>query len=396
MSVSTNGRQPPGTADAGGAALEVLLANANAARAPLPRTAGFGYPEPYTRDLMISALGMLGSKEASLVDAVGRVLEALAASQSPRGHIPSLANEPDDRGESDTTPLFLIGLAAFRRATGNDGFLNGAARNALTWLEYQSPADRVIAAQQPTSDWRDEQWVLGYGLYVNALLFGALSLFGQHDRALRLEQEMNAPVISRGWMAQREHEGLALEDRPHFALWSYKVLYSDRFDLLGNSLAILTGVASRRKALAIIAWVEEQCEQMRRNGLLALDLPPNLFPFIETGDPDWRERYGKYNRQGEYHNGGVWPFICGFYIAALVASGEMDLARKKLDALTGAVRLSARDDLDFGFNEWIKAQDGRPRGVDWQTWSAAMYRYALDCVRQGSTPLFDEIRGPSW
>ena len=46
---------------------------------------------------------------------------------------------------------------------------------------------------------------------------------------------------------------------------------------------------------------------------------------------------------------------------------------------------------DFGFNEWIKAQDGRPMGQDWQTWSAALYLYAVKCVEEKRTPFFDEI-----
>ncbi len=49
---------------------------------------------------------------------------------------------------------------------------------ALTWMEYQSPDDRYLVAQQPTSDWRDEQWVIGYGLYVNTLVYSYLRLFG--------------------------------------------------------------------------------------------------------------------------------------------------------------------------------------------------------------------------
>ncbi len=29
---------------------------------------------------------------------------------------------------------------------------------------------------------------------------------------------------------------------------------------------------------------------------------------------------------------------------------------------------------------------------DWQTWSAAMYLYAAECVKQKQTPFFDKIR----
>jgi len=34
------------------------------------------------------------------------VLETLAKNQTERGHIPSLVQDNDDRGASDTTPLF--------------------------------------------------------------------------------------------------------------------------------------------------------------------------------------------------------------------------------------------------------------------------------------------------
>jgi glycogen debranching enzyme len=103
-------------------------------------------------------------------------------------------------------------------------------------------------------------------------------------------------------------------------------------------------------------------------------------------------RYQRYNQPGEYHNGGIWPFVCGFYIAALVAAGRHQLAEKKLLALTELIRTARVAEVEFGFNEWIKAQDGSPRGEDWQSWSAAMYLYAAACVEQESTPFFDEVR----
>ena len=40
------------------AAVEVLLHNSHGPFHGLPRTAGWGYPEPYTRDLMFSILGI--------------------------------------------------------------------------------------------------------------------------------------------------------------------------------------------------------------------------------------------------------------------------------------------------------------------------------------------------
>ena len=134
---------------------------------------------------------------------------------------------------------------------------------------------------------------------------------------------------------------------------------------------------------------------MREKGQLAVDLPPNYFPYILPEDQDWHPRYAKYNLPGEYHNGGIWPFICGFYVAALVAAGKISLAEKRLLALTELVRSSREVKVDFGFNEWFRAQDGVPRGQDWQSWSAGMYLYAATSVEQRQTPFFDEIRRSS-
>jgi len=60
--------------------------------------------------------------------------------------------------------------------------------------------------------------------------------------------------------------------------------------------------------------------------------------------------------------------------------------------LTELVKPWHENEAEWGFNEWIQAQTGQPSGRDWQTWSAAMYLYAAECVQQERTPFFDEIR----
>lgn len=374
------------------AALEVLLHNAHGPYHGLPRTAGWGYPEPYTRDLMFSILGIAVSGNEKLLESIQRVLEILAKNQTEHGHIPSLVHDKDDRGSSDTTPLFLLGVGIFRKATGESDFLNEAVDKAMTWMEYQSPSDRYLVAQQPTSDWRDEQWVTGYGLFVNTLVYSYLRLFGQNERANKVRHEMSRFTITGGTIHHHVHEGLVVKYKPYYAFWSYKIHSSERFDLLGNSLAILSGLASPARADAMISWIEEECTEMYKKGELAVNLPPNFFPFIKPEDPDWHARYGIYNKPGEYHNGGIWPFICGFYVAALVAAKRYTLAKEKLFALTQSIKISNTGTVDFGFNEWLKAQDGKPMGQDWQTWSAALYLYAIQCVEEKKTPFFDEIR----
>ena len=69
-------------------------------------------------------------------------------------------------------------------------------------------------------------------------------------------------------------------------------------------------------------------------------------------------------------------------MAALVAAKKYTLAEEKLITLTHYIKISNKSGLDFGFNEWLKAQDGKPKGQDWQTWSAALYLYAAKCVEE--------------
>ena len=375
------------------AALDVLLYNAHGPFQGLFRTAGWGYPEPYTRDMMIASLGILASENEELIEALRRVFETLAKNQTEHGHMPSLAHDPGDLGASDTTPLFLMALAIFQRATGDCDFLRSEARKAITWMEYQSPGDEVIIGQLPTSDWRDEQWVLGFGLFVNTVTYAYLRLFGDEERAERLRNMMSHFDVRAEIQHRLIHEGLVVPNKPYYALWSYKIYNSERFDLLGNSLAIISGLASPSREKLLVPWIENECESMREHGELAVGLPPNFFPYIHPGDPDWLPRYERFNRPGEYHNGGIWPFIAGFYVVATLAAGFQELAEERLAALTDVVKLS-RDkskSLEYGFNEWIRAQDGTPQGQDWQTWSAAMYLYAATCVERGRVLYFEEM-----
>jgi len=374
------------------AATRVLLHNSHGIVRGLPRTAGWGYPEPYTRDLMIATLGIAVTGNKALINSHRRVLKTLAKNQSDLGHIPSLVHDREDRGASDTTPLFLLATAVFRKVTGEHYFLEEAVRKAMTWMEYQSPFDRVLVAQQPTTDWRDEQWIMGFGLYVNTIVYSYLRLMGQNKRAKELYESMAHLTISSRIKPQHVPEGLKIRHKPFFSAWSFKLYSSERFDLLGNSLAILSGLASFSRAEKIVHWVEIYCNEMKKSGDLKMDLPPNFFPFIRPEDEDWRTRYATYNRPGDYHNGGIWPFINGFYIAALVAARKFKIAERQLLYLTKTIKKATDKNLEYGFNEWHKAQTGKPMGQDWQTWSASMYLYAAKCVELRTTPFFDEIR----
>src|SRR5690554_3638366 len=131
------------------AAVEVLLHNSEGPFHNLPRTAGWGYSEPYTRDLLIAVFGIAVTHNSELLGTARNMLLVLAENQSEKGHIPSLVHDRNDRGASDTTPLFLIAVAIFRKISGEAAFLDDSLNKALLWMEYQSPTDSYLTGQLP-------------------------------------------------------------------------------------------------------------------------------------------------------------------------------------------------------------------------------------------------------
>jgi len=107
---------------------------------------------------------------------------------------------------------------------------------------------------------------------------------------------------------------LRLRDEQHYLPWVGFRAVGEWFDTLGNVVAILAGVADADQTATILDFI-------RRHHL---DRWPcaSLVPPVRPGDPDWRDYYGLLNVPGYYHNRGVWPFIGGFYVAALVHAGR--------------------------------------------------------------------------
>ena len=106
-----------------------------------------------------------------------------------------------------------------------------------------------------------------------------------------------------------------------------------------------------------------------------------LNPIIYQSNKDWREYYrnNNLNLPEQYHNGGIWRFVGGFYVAALVKAGRLDEAQRQLEKLAEVDRLGV--DEEWEFNEWCHGRTGQPMGYPRQAWSAGMYVFAYNCVK---------------
>jgi hypothetical protein len=148
-------------------------------------------------------------------------------------------------------------------------------------------------------------------------------------------------------------------------------------DAFGNVLAVALGLVRRDPARRLLD---------RLRALHVADRFPirSVCRPIRPGSPQWRP-YMLRHRQNlpwQYHNGGVWPLLGGFWVIALVQAGRREQARAELARLARACRLGG-----WSFPEWLHGRTYAPRGMAGQSFSAAAFLLAERAVRDGRNPL---------
>jgi len=353
-----------------------------------------GYEATWARDSMITSLG------ASLVEnkykhPFAKSLELLASNQSSNGQIPNCVGSynTDRRSNAtfnsiDSSLWFIIGHYAYARAYNTHGLLNKHKKHiakALLWLRMQDPNEDGLLSQQPTMDWMDA-FPHKYGNVINtqAMYFTVLKLIGDKKKAIHFRKVVNGDVEAY----------LKLYDKKlgYYLPWNWKNHDGDReqeewFDSLGNCLAILSGLAKRPQALSILKHIEKN--KINRPHPLKAIWPP-----IKEGDKEWKSYFSKCDAREplSYLNGGIWPFIGGFYVASLVKMNKLKQAKEELEILAkGNLKATEMRELKgkYNFNEWLHGKTGSPEGEAYQAWSAGMYIYAYECVKQKRAIYFE-------
>ena len=343
---------------------------------------------------MIALLG------GSLVDdpvirrALHGSIDLLRSRQAPTGAIPNNVDaaslRPNFRAYADSGLWWVIGssiLCPDRETT----------RRVLAWYECQDVDQSGLLSMQESADWQDLFCTRGKGLYLNCLYVLALRAAGQRDRADHVRDRINEffwyrgtgnllPHIRHTFSTEsvQEQDSLgrkrwlpvkrSLVEEHYYLPWLGFRACGEWFDTLAHLLAILAGVPDAEQTAMILSFI--------RRHELGIRPIKSIFPDVMPGDPDWRDYYGMLNLPGHYHNGGIWPFIGGFWVAALVKCGMLEAAS---EALTALAELNMRG----GFNEWHHGHTWEPMGVGDQAWSAGMYLFARECVQRGSVPYFE-------
>jgi glycogen debranching enzyme len=340
------------------------------------------YTRIFGRDAAICTLGILHAGDSVLQQGAKESLLTLARHQAENGQIPKYVDPDRDEADFwylgciDATLWWLIAVKLFDRHRPQECLtetLSHPITKAIVWLRCQEHPRLFLLQQNEASDWADIMPRSGFVLYSNALWYYVKRLYAlphaqetrYHFNHLFFPFSHYMPDYRRlRLLTHYVRHGVGRRDLylsfVNFSFWG------EEGDVFGNLLAVLLGLANHGPANRILYAIEKDqvdapypvravCTPVARNSRL------------------WRHYMGRHrqNLEYQYHNGGIWPFVGGFWVMALAAMGQGQKAREALVRLAHANRLGA-----WSFTEWLHGRTGEPRGMTGQSWNAAMFLLA--------------------
>ncbi|MAX70051.1 MAG: fructofuranosidase/invertase [Flavobacteriaceae bacterium] len=343
------------------------------------------YKRVWSRDGVICGLAALASKDEELILTFKQTLETLAKHQHRLGTIPSNVHISENitdvsygglAGRVDAVTWFVIGVCQFAYQQNDNSFFNKyktQIEKCFDLLETWEFNNKHLMYVPLSGNWADEYITDGYVLYDQLLRVWALksyNYFEKNDAISKkieniIEQiEINFLPSSTGEkFHERAYNEVDFKDYLpcSFSPSGYKIQY----DAFANSLALMLNIGS----------VEFQTKLIKHSFGLAsesdLGLLPAFWPVITEKDEHWSLlkdncKYEFRNYPYEFHNGGSWCMVNGFFGVALVHHKSLEQSDVILENINRANAVG-----EFSFYENFNTQTKEPNGVPYCAWSAA-------------------------
>jgi hypothetical protein len=363
------------------------------------------YRRVWGRDGSIMSIAALLSGQEDLIEGARHTLETLAAYQGPHGEIPSNVDPYTGRtsyggmaGRVDADLWFVIACGQFWRHTHDERFLDKMI-NPLESVHFLLGAwefnNRGLLYIPLTGDWADEYIHNGYVLYDQVLHLQAkrelmdiyTCWYNSEDHQLRSSMNRLKHLIQANyWFSDGDeipddvyHEILYKKGKHaakrcknrYWASFFSPSGYGYRFDAFSNALVSLVGASNEQRDQSVDQYIAEEIEEDHDH----IKLLPAFHPVITPKDDDWEElqmsfSYSFKNKPYEYHNGGLWPMVTGFYVADLASRGKTEKAAEYLVGIHKANAMEV-DGKAWSFPEYIHGKELKPGGMHYLGWSAA-------------------------
>ncbi len=343
------------------------------------------YRRVWARDGVICGLSALASGDEKLIETFKKTIETLAKHQHKNGMIPSNVMISENKtevsygglaGRVDAVTWFVIGVCQYAFYKKDITFVEeytDAVERCLNLLEAWEFNNKHLIYVPLSGNWADEYITDGYVLYDQLLRVWALKSYNYFARRFEITEkiekiteqiEINFSPKSKGdKYHQRAYNDLKFQD---FMPCSFSPAgYKTQFDAFANSLAIMLNIGTQNFQEKIIDYCIHLSSQMN------FQMIPAFWPPIQTTDIDWNLlknncKYEFRNYPNEFHNGGTWSMVNGFYGLALLEKNKNKEAQLLLEHIN-----EANSNEDFGFYENFNTETEEPNGVKYCAWSAA-------------------------
>jgi len=360
------------------------------AASPSSQASKRGYTAIFGRDAAVCAIGMALSGDKDLRHAAAAGLHTLAKHQAQNGQIAKFVDV--ERREADfwylgcidSTLWWLIALAFLDRRGRAGGLRRRHAKRiklAVQWLLAQEHQRFYLLQQNEASDWADIMPRSGFVLYTNALWYFVKRLYRiahapeTHENFNGLFHPFSSAIAEyRRARLLNDYVLRGGRDRDLYLSFVNFSFFGEEGDVFGNVLAVLLGLAdvrARSRTLDALAKARVSDPYPVR----AVTRP------IKQSSALWRPYMARHrqNYAWQYHNGGIWPMVGGFWVTALVAAGRAAQAKDELLKLARACAIQ-----NWAFTEWLHGRTLAPRGMPGQSWNAAAFLMAEYAVSTGA------------
>jgi hypothetical protein len=342
------------------------------------------YARIFGRDAAICVMAMCGSGVDALEQGAVASLDALVAQQAPNGQIPKYV-DPEGRdadfwylGCIDATLWWLIAVDHVRRAgrVPPDRWQAGVDR-AIGWLLAQEHQRFRLLQQNEASDWADIMPRSGYVLYTNALWFDVKRRYAMADAEATRHHfnhlfdpfQRDLPEYHRARLL-RHYARRGRRDPGMYLSFVNLAMAGHEGDVFGNLMAVLNGLADDEKNLRIVRTIDTA------GAAQPYPVRVVLHPLSRQHEL-WRPYMARHQQNSvhQYHNGGIWPFVGGYFVMALAHVGMREQAWA---ALARLAEVNQRD--DWRFTEWFHGRTLKPMGMAGQSWNAATFLFARRAI----------------
>lgn len=343
------------------------------------------YKRVWARDGVICGLSALASGDEKLIETFKKTLQTLANNQHQVGTIPSNVLISDDKnevsygglaGRVDAVTWFVIGICQYAFYKKDVDFVaqyDLEIEKCLALLDAWEFNNKHLLYVPLSGNWADEYITDGYTLYDQLLRVWALKSYNYFAKSDFITLKINniTKLIETNFLpnsnGEKYHERAYNEMKFNdFMPCSFSPSgYKTNFDAFANSLVVLLNIGSAESQDKILNYSLSLASETK------LGLLPAFWPPIFETDEHWNLlknncKYEFRNFPYEFHNGGSWSMVNGFFGLALHSKSKTYETIAILEKINHANAIK-----EYSFYENFNTNTQEPNGVAFCAWSAA-------------------------